>query len=161
MRSIVTSEKKSAHPPQWLVVGYGNPLQSDDGIGRKAATALVALVKQNVSVLSVDQLTPELADDVSRAERVLFLDATRKGKAGEIRRVRVKRDPKVLVASISHQGSPSALLELTAKYFHREPEAWLMTLSGSCFEPGEAFSPEVRRAWPKYLREIVNFVNTL
>lgn len=57
-----------------LVIGIGNPLRGDDGVGwwlaRRAET-----LKLTPRVLRVQQLTPELAEELAGARRVLFIDA--------------------------------------------------------------------------------------
>jgi hydrogenase maturation protease len=67
-----------------LIVGYGNPLRGDDGLGWHAAEALRAALPE-AEILAVHQLTPELAEDASRAELVIFLDAAETGAPGEWR----------------------------------------------------------------------------
>ena len=59
-----------------LVIGVGNPLRGDDGLGWHAAEHLrERLVELHATVTSCHQLIPELAEPVSRAERVIFIDA--------------------------------------------------------------------------------------
>ena len=46
-----------------LIIGYGNPLRSDDGFGWHAGRLLAqALAGQEAEVITCHQLTPELAD---------------------------------------------------------------------------------------------------
>ena len=60
-----------------LVIGYGNPLRGDDGAGWKAAELLAEDPRlAGAVVLARHQLTPELADDVSRASLVVLVDAS-------------------------------------------------------------------------------------
>ena len=65
-----------------LVIGYGNTLRSDDGVGWVAAALLADdprlagdLSRAGVEVRAVHQLTPELALDFSRASLVILIDA--------------------------------------------------------------------------------------
>src|SRR5690242_12833541 len=65
-----------------LVIGYGNPLRGDDGVGWHAAEALAKSLQdeervpaERVMVLACHQLTLELAEPLSRVERVIFIDA--------------------------------------------------------------------------------------
>ena len=63
-----------------LVVGYGNPLRSDDGIGWHAARLLATDPRlDRARVLTRHQLAPELAEDVSRASLVVLVDAAAEG----------------------------------------------------------------------------------
>lgn len=58
-----------------LVIGYGNELRGDDGVGPKVAEAVEAWKLAGVSVLALRQLTPELAADLAVVRRVIFVDA--------------------------------------------------------------------------------------
>ena len=59
-----------------LVIGYGNTLRADDGLGPAVAERLGSeWADEDVGVLSCQLLTPELAEPVSRAEIVVFIDA--------------------------------------------------------------------------------------
>ncbi len=138
--------------PPCLILGYGNPLRSDDGVGWKAAAALEReLSSADLLVVASQQLTPEMAETLSRCSRVLFLDAAHTGSSGEIRMETVHRDPNAKVGDVSHQFLPPALLELAYRYFAAEPDATLLTLTGENFEFGEHFSASVERAWKEYL----------
>ncbi len=152
-----------------LIVGYGNPLRSDDGAGSKAAAALESeLSSPELRVIAAHQLTPEMAEPVARSSRVLFLDASRTGAPGEIRCQRIGRreacsDSQLQPSNVSHDLAPSALLELAARYFHvehfhAEPEAWLLTITGDNFDLGESFSPAVEAAWEGYLARIRTWI---
>jgi len=69
-------------PAGVLIVGYGNPLRGDDGWDgtppkRCGQPCRIA------EIITVHQLTPELAEEASRAELVVFLDARRRAVPGE------------------------------------------------------------------------------
>ena len=59
-----------------LVIGYGNDLRCDDGIGQKVAKELnLNSSFTNLKSLAVSQLTPELAETIVKADIVIFVDA--------------------------------------------------------------------------------------
>src|SRR5262249_51109422 len=58
-----------------LVIGYGNELRGDDGVGPAAARAVAAWAEPCVQAIATHQLTPELADAIAGAEEVVFVDA--------------------------------------------------------------------------------------
>ena len=58
-----------------LVIGYGNTLRGDDGVGPRAAEAIATLALPGVRALVCPLLTPELAEAVSQAGVVIFVDA--------------------------------------------------------------------------------------
>ena len=58
-----------------LIIGYGNPLRGDDGLGWRAAEQLAEIIPQSeAEVIACHQLTPELAEPISRARLVIFID---------------------------------------------------------------------------------------
>jgi hydrogenase maturation protease len=73
-----------------LVIGCGNPLRSDDGVGRHAARQIAATVSpSDVTVLVRHQLTPDLAEPVYKARLVIFIDASCEDPPGKIRSRRI------------------------------------------------------------------------
>ena len=70
--------------PRVLIVAYGNPLRSDDGVGWVVAEELRRrLASPEVEVLQLQQLLPEVAESLSRADTVIFVDASCDGEPGE------------------------------------------------------------------------------
>lgn len=66
-----------------LIIGYGNPLRGDDGLGWHVAQRLAAVLPQHRARIEVcHQLTPELAEPISRADLVIFIDAEDLAPAG-------------------------------------------------------------------------------
>jgi hydrogenase maturation protease len=65
-----------------LVIGYGNPLRTDDGLGWHVAIRLSRDPRlAGVEVLPCFQLTPGLAVDLSYASLVALIDARRDRRA--------------------------------------------------------------------------------
>jgi len=148
--------------PTCLILGYGNALRSDDGLGWKVAAALEQQgLGPEVVVIAVHQLTPELAETIARSSRVLFLDASHQGQPGEIRMEPVRRDPDFQPAALSHQLSPAGLLELAYRHFGAEPTATLLTVTGESFAFGEHFSAAVEGAWKPCLERVLEWVRAL
>ena len=57
-----------------LVLAYGNPLRRDDGVGWVIGERLAELLPEEaVDVRVLHQLTPELAEPISRASRAFWL----------------------------------------------------------------------------------------
>ena len=128
-----------------LILGYGNPLRSDDGVGWHAAVQLFrAIAIPEVEVLPCHQLTPDLAEPVSRAELVLFLDGARPGKGGEFHCEEVTATEGS--PSFTHHLSPGLLLAIARDLYGAYPRAWLLTICGSRFDAGDSLSPEVEAA---------------
>lgn len=121
-----------------LLIGYGNLLRRDDGIGRVVAERFVT--RSDVRVLTCHQLTPELTDELMRSERAVFVDATL-GGAAAVRLVSPTENP----ASLGHVGDPAWLLGLSKAVYGRCPEAWLVTVPVEDVGFGEGLSVDGER----------------
>jgi hydrogenase maturation protease len=134
-----------------LVIGYGNPLRGDDGVGWKAAEALAAESAGPVAVMPCHQLTPELADPISRSDLVIFVDACCDNIPGKLSSHLVRPDTSSC-DGFSHRVDPAALLASAARLYGRCPEAILISVSGEFFGYAEELSPAVQAVFPELLQ---------
>jgi hydrogenase maturation protease len=142
-----------------LIVGFGNPLRSDDGAGWQIAQRISRdLMQSGVKVVACQQLTPELADFASHAERVLFVDAAHGGVPGEVECRRVV--PAASAGEHSHELTPAAVLNLAKMLYGHCPPAWLFTIAGESFATGDSLSAAVSAVMPTLLKRIERFVNS-
>jgi hydrogenase maturation protease len=125
-----------------LVVGIGNTLRADDGVGIRVVESLSS--EQGVETLTVHQLTPELAEPLSRVSRILFVDAD--AVHGVVRLAPLR--PSDRGAQLGHALSPEELLGWTTMEHGACPEAWLLSVPARSFEFGERLSPEAESALP-------------
>ncbi len=142
-----------------LVIGFGNPLRGDDSFGMQAVEKLKhEVTAKEIQFVECQQLTPELAESVSKADLALFVDADMDGVAGTIHSRRVLPAKPQRADSLVHHLDPSALLGLAEALYHRAPEALLMTVTGECFGYGSQLSPEVAKALPgivEHMKELI------
>lgn len=128
-----------------LIIGYGNSLRGDDAIGIRAAELLRRRDPgPEVEILSVHQLTPELVDPISRARRVIFIDAAEGATPGLICERRIHAD--LSARPFTHVATPEALLAGASALYGNEPPATLITVTAATFELGEGLSAPVRMA---------------
>jgi len=135
-----------------LVIGYGNALRHDDGVGPFVAERLEECA--DLRVIVCHQLTPELAEPVSQADRVIFVDAHTEVRAGEIAVLAVAPSESALI----HQQDAGTLLDWARKLYGRAPEALMVGIGGEMFELGEGLSPAGARAARAALRAIRELV---
>lgn len=139
--------------PRVLIVAYGNPLRSDDGVAWHAAVALEKKSSaSNVEIVRAHQLAPELAETISRCEAVIFVDAARNGPPGQISSTQIR--PPQATPGFSHQLSPAAVVALAHQLFGATPHAFSVTLAGADFDHGESLSPAVEAALPALVARI-------
>jgi hydrogenase maturation protease len=130
-----------------LVIGYGNPLRQDDGLGWEVAARLRAEDLPGVDVVACHQLTPELAEPISRAERVIFVDICQGAEPGRVKCRPLTPDSAAELA-FSHQVRPGALLHLARELYGACPPAWVVTVDGAAFGYHAALSPLVLNSIP-------------
>jgi hydrogenase maturation protease len=142
---------------QVLIIGYGNTLCSDDGVGYYAAASLQTTNISGATILACHQLTPELAGPLFDVERVIFIDAQLGEPAGKVSCQEVfSQDTKGNL--ITHHVSPQSLLALVQILFGYAPRAWLCTLTAQSFELGEQLTPTVQAAFPELLNTVRNLL---
>ena len=142
-----------------LLIGYGNPLRCDDGVGWLLASQLAAVVDgASARIIAAHQLTPEMAEAVSRASEVLFLDAAVAEVPGAWTVRPVQPNPRESLSSLVHHLTPSALLALAQALYHAAPAGQILTVVGADFGYGEVFSPEVEAALPDVRQYIDRFL---
>src|SRR5512138_3332741 len=91
--------------PRTLVLGYGNTLRGDDGVGWRVAEAF-ARIAPDVEVRAVHQLSPELAEVASHYDAAVFVDAAADGEPGAVRCFEVQQDAPE--SELTHRMTPAA-----------------------------------------------------
>ena len=149
-------------PGHALVVGFGNELRGDDGVGQVVAEAVWSQ-RHGVPALAgatfiwCAQLLPEMALDLSGASFAVFVDAVYDGGAPgsvHLRRLDHEVAAKDRVGQVAGAWgcwadvSPTALLSLAAELFGAAPPADLVTVSVAVPVIGVGLSPLVREAVP-------------
>ncbi|MGF1541406.1 MAG: hydrogenase maturation protease [Pleurocapsa sp.] len=121
-----------------LVIGYGNSLRSDDGIGVRIAEIVATWQLPQVRSRFIHQLTPELAAEIAEVDVVIFVDAgwTKELDAIELRQLK----PLNISEFRTHFGDPATILTLTHALYGKCPQAWWLIVPGVNFQFGDRFS---------------------
>ncbi len=138
-----------------LVLACGNPLRGDDGIAILLARYLRdEFCDPQTEIQSSRQWTPELAEPISQADIVLFLDASATIQPGEVQLKRIAPTSE-FSSSMTHSMSPESLLALAVQLYFRAPErAFLLTIGGESFDHADQVSEPVRAAIPHAMDQI-------
>lgn len=141
-----------------LIIGYGNPLRGDDGLGWHVAQCLAAVLPQHrARIETCHQLTPELAEPISRADLVIFIDAEYLAPVGTLSCRRLTPGA-VLPGTFSHYLTPRMLLACVREWYGTCPEAVMFSVAGQSFNCGEALSPAVAAVLPEVFERICALV---
>lgn len=124
-------------------------MRGDDVAGYHVARMLKDHYRDDpdVRVIGAHQLMPEMAEDISASEFVLFLDAAVGARAGEIRHSKVGRHPGPL--SFPHVLDPDLLLAAAMELYGSVPRAELLTIVGVAFEVGDSLSQVMMQQLPE------------
>ncbi|HKT89790.1 MAG TPA: hydrogenase maturation protease [Candidatus Sulfotelmatobacter sp.] len=147
--------------PRVQIVAYGNPLRSDDGVAWRIADALTGKYSaEEVEIVTLHQLGPELAESIRRTECVIFIDAAAgPGRPGDVRIAEVPRSSDA--PGFCHAVSPSHVLTMAAQLYGAQPRAFSTTIVGLCFDHGESLSKPVQAAIPVLIERIEELLHNL
>jgi hydrogenase maturation protease len=150
-----------------LIIGYGNPLREDDGMGWRAAELLEQQLPAGAAeIIECHQLTPELAANLADASVVVFLDAACDQEPGAVCSAPVLPEGAVVW---SHYVTPGQLLTLSEQLGGKAPQAFLirggiqsMNLSEGLTELGEKTASQMANLAYDCIQELLeNVAQTL
>ncbi len=126
----------------FLIIGYGNPLCGDDGVGWHVIAAVERLLPEGAAV-AVHQLTPEWAEAISKAALVVMVDAAVGDNPGKVSCLRL--EPKIGQPG-SHELTAEGVLSMAAELFGHCPPAYIVTIVGESFEISESLTEPVAKS---------------
>jgi hydrogenase maturation protease len=142
-----------------LIIGYGNPLRSDDAIGQRIAQMMERRLKgETIEVITAYQLTPELVEPIRDAQRVIFVDARVGEKPGTVMQESVI--PETGAGAFTHNVSPGTLLGAAGELYGMTPAGILISIVGVCFDYGSDLSPELNRVLPDIADRVEAMIKT-
>ncbi|MGO9777468.1 MAG: hydrogenase maturation protease [Terracidiphilus sp.] len=146
----------SSNKVRCLILACGNTMRGDDGVGLWLAEWAERRFagQPGVRVIADHQWTPELAEDVARAQYVLFIDCSLDTAPGSLHLASV--EPAAAGQGINtHHQNAAELLALARDFYNSLPRnAQLLTIGAGSIEFGEAFSDAVTAALPEACRLI-------
>ena len=149
-------------PRRDLLIGWGNALREDDGVGRAIAAEAESWGLANLCVIERTHLTPELAPVLAAARRVLFVDAAAEAAAGP---GRWRLEPLLPPASgpadgsptselFSHHTSAGGLLQLANTLYGRRPPAWQLLVTAHGMGLSTELTPTTKALLPELLAAV-------
>ncbi len=141
-----------------LIIGYGNLLRSDDGIGQYIAKAILAWEVPYIKVICTHQLQPEIAENLSTVSYAIFIDA-----------YLAHRNKRTLIYPVftdftrnhsSHWCTPQSLLTITYKIYNYYPRSWIVKVPGINFSIGETLSLTSKQGFKVALQRIHSLVQS-
>lgn len=153
--NVQRTRAKAAYVPL-LVIGCGNTLRRDDGLGPRIAEAVAALNLPGVQTLTCHQLTPELAPAISEAQAVVFVDASvNRNHGAKLQKLLPRKESQIL----AHACEPASLLALAMQLYGRQPKAWCLGVPALDLGFGEGLSSEARNGLDHAVTQIARLAN--
>ena len=148
-----------------IILGLGNPILSDDGVGNRVALELEDRVaeRQDVAVMETSMSGLSLIDLLAGYDKAIIVDAiqTAGGKAGQIYRLAPDAFNNTRHASSPHDVNFATALELGSKLGIAMPKQIVIyaieVTDTSTF--GEEFTPKVKKAIPKCVESVIKELN--
>ena len=119
-----------------LLIACGNPLRRDDCVAHEVLRLVTRTPR--LELLGVQQLVPELAEEIAGFERVVFLDADVRSMHPAIEPVRVTTSG----SPLTHAANPSEIVALSRALFGFDGEALVCRIPARDFSPGESLTPD-------------------
>ena len=154
--SIGSSHQPS---PPALLIGYGNTLRRDDAVGCLVADEVRSWARPGVRALSVSQLAPELAEDLSSSRMAIFVDARADAPSSGVRVEEVVPLDEGAV-SLVHGITPRSLLSLSRSLFGRCPPCWMVSIPAEDFSYGEGLSRIAEEGMREALIAVANLIDS-
>lgn len=141
-----------------LIICIGNEIRSDDAVAIHLKKELEKLVLPFVEIISVHQLTPELAEIISKFDKVIFADASLETLNEPVLKKIEVDENFVFHSSLNHTFSPESLIYLTRKLYNNSPEAYLLSIPVVNLDFGTELHPNTKQNLFKALETLKNFL---
>jgi len=147
-----------------LILGLGNPILSDDGVGIKVAQQIREEIKDpQITVAESSEAGLNLLDSIIGYEQVIIIDAiqTKGGKAGQVYRLEPENFSFARHLSSSHQVNLISALELGKMLNLAMPQRTtiLAVEAKDVINFSEKCTPEVERAIPEVVKMVLCELN--
>lgn len=146
-----------------LILACGNTLREDDGVGPFLAQWAEErwISDSRVRVLCDHQWTPEMVEEVARAESIIFIDCATDAAPGIVRWMPV--EPAGEKSKIgTHHLDAGQLLTLSEQLYGAMPRSsLLLTVGAGSLELREGFSEAVQAALPEACRTLQQSVQRI
>lgn len=139
-----------------LIVGIGNTIRGDDGIGAYVCSAIDHLDMKGVQTLIVQQLDTGLIDELLSTDKIVLVDAA---VSGEDVRFYLLNDDVGYPISVSHHINANLLASLITKLYGKKLNLMMCAVKGENFDMGQRLSVTAKQNADNAVGLIVNWIN--
>lgn len=137
-----------------LIIALGNPQRGDDG----AAAEVCRLIGPGEwTVTEAMELTPEMAESISVASRVIIADADYRGGEATLQDL---SSTACCPAPLTHSLRPGDLIAAARHLYGFHGQAWLLRIPGADFGLGQPISATAKANIAAAARLLGDLINT-
>lgn len=139
-----------------LIIGVGNTLMGDDGIGAYVAASIEAKHLPGVHVIHVQQMTSDLLDEMLSADHTIIVDASVEGEPVHFYKV---KESAPAGASYSHYTSAVQLLKMAELVYARQLSVYICAVGAHDLTLQEELSPRGKKNADQAVSTILGWIN--
>lgn len=119
------------------IVGIGNPLRSDDGVGAYVCQLMEEKNLPDVTLITTQQLDIGMTEDFTKFDRVIFVDASLKNETISFHPLSLENNQP---QSFSHQINAAMLVSLAQQLYSTNTRFYICAIGANNFEMGNRLS---------------------
>jgi hydrogenase maturation protease len=147
-----------------LVIGIGNVIRKDDGLGPQTVALLdeIGFNGHDIRTMALPQIDITLVNELASVEYVLFVDARVCDSEEKIRIVHCRQtEHNASLSHTSHALTIPTLIEITRELYGMAPDCYIVAPKGYDFSIGENLSPGAENNRQLAARRITDLIGAI
>lgn len=145
-----------------LIIGYGNPLREDDGIGWHLAGWLrETLSDPDIEIIQSHQLFPEYADNLSKVDKALFIDCKHGSNIGQTESRYIDSSSIQSGKATFHHMNIEGILSMAQSLFQHTPKACIFSIESDRFAHSDTFSSSMQKQLESIQKTLIQTIEAL
>ncbi|MEO8414801.1 MAG: hydrogenase maturation protease [Ginsengibacter sp.] len=133
--------RKGFNKKRICIVGIGNTLRADDGVGGYVCQLIEEKNLDEVTIMITQQLDIGMTEDLSKFNTVIFVDASLTVERMSFERLSLENNQP---QSFSHHVNAATLVGLATILYATNTQFYICAISGNNFEIGNTLSEKTR-----------------
>ncbi len=134
--------KMSTSVNKILIIGIGNTLRSDDGVGAFVCTSIDKMNLPGVTIDIVQQLEVEMIEEMTHYDHVILVDASTTNDTIQFEPLQETLQQTV---SSSHHINASLVQTLSQKLYNKTLSIYLCAIPASNFDTGDSLTMRTKK----------------
>ena len=140
---------------KFLIVGVGNTLRGDDGIGAYVCSEIDKKELQDVKTVVVHQLHLEMLEEFARFEIIIIADATLEGEDVNFYPVKASAS----AGTSSHRADAGVLVSLAKQLYQKTLTLYICAVKAESFDIGNELTTTAKNNAGKAVGTICNWIS--